>query len=89
MRRSSSPHRRLSTTRLPRTDPAKAFAELLGESQVANWMAETLAEEKATDEKLTALAEGQVNPKATAASAEPRTESPGSPAPPSGFAAAV
>jgi ferritin-like metal-binding protein YciE len=53
----------------------KAFAELLGESEVARWMAETLAEEKATDEKLTALAEGQVNPKATVASAEPRTES--------------
>jgi ferritin-like metal-binding protein YciE len=45
----------------------RAFAELLGESQVAKLMAETLAEEKATDDKLTGLAEGQVNREASAA----------------------
>jgi ferritin-like metal-binding protein YciE len=48
----------------------KAFAELLGEQRVARLVAATLAEEKATDEALTALATGQVNPKASDAAAE-------------------
>lgn len=37
------------------------FAELLGEDQAKELLGETLDEEKATDEKLTALAEGKVN----------------------------
>ena len=38
-----------------------AWAKQLGRSECASIMAETLAEERATDEKLTALAEGRVN----------------------------
>jgi ferritin-like metal-binding protein YciE len=55
----------------------KAFAALLGESGVGKLAATTLAEEKATDEKLTALAEGRVNPEARTAraGAEENTDS--------------
>ncbi len=38
-----------------------AWAKQLGRSECASILAETLAEERATDEKLTALAEGRVN----------------------------
>jgi ferritin-like metal-binding protein YciE len=48
----------------------KAFAELLGEQRVASLVAATLAEEKATDEALTALATGQVNANASDAAAD-------------------
>lgn len=41
-----------------------AFARRLGRPEVAKLLEETLAEEKETDRKLTALAEGQVNKKA-------------------------
>ncbi len=42
---------------------ARAFAELLGEDEHVTLLEQTLEEEKATDEKLTQLAE-QINPKA-------------------------
>ncbi len=45
-----------------------AWAKQLGRSECASILAETLAEEKATDEKLTALAESRIN--ATAELAE-------------------
>lgn len=38
-----------------------AWAKQLGRNDVANLLAETLAEEKATDEKLTRMAESKVN----------------------------
>ena len=38
-----------------------AWAKQLGRTQAASILAETLAEEKATDEKLTALAESKIN----------------------------
>ena len=38
-----------------------AWAKQLGRNDVANLLEETLAEEKATDEKLTAMAESKVN----------------------------
>jgi len=41
-----------------------AFARRLGRDDIAKILEETLAEEKETDRKLTALAEGQVNRKA-------------------------
>lgn len=41
-----------------------AFARRLGRAECAKLLEETLAEEKETDRKLTALAEGQVNKKA-------------------------
>ncbi len=44
-----------------------AWANQLGHTQSAALFAETLAEEKATDEKLTALAEGKLNAEAEAA----------------------
>jgi len=40
------------------------FAKQLGHTDAAGLLHETLEEEKRTDEKLTALAKGQVNPKA-------------------------
>jgi len=46
-----------------------AWANQLGQSQAASILAETLAEEKATDEKLTTMAEGQVNAEAEFADA--------------------
>jgi len=42
----------------------RSLATALGMNNVADLMSETLEEEKATDEKLTALAESQVNPAA-------------------------
>jgi ferritin-like metal-binding protein YciE len=41
-----------------------AFAKQLGRQDCASVLAQTLAEEKATDEKLTRIAEGKVNRKA-------------------------
>jgi ferritin-like metal-binding protein YciE len=41
-----------------------AWAKSLGETDIANLLSQTLGEEKATDLKLTALAESQVNVKA-------------------------
>jgi len=49
---------------------AIAWAEALGLSEVAEILQETLAEEKATDEKLTALAESGINEAATAGVSE-------------------
>ena len=46
-----------------------AWANQLGQSQAASILTETLAEEKATDEKLTTMAEGQVNAEAEFADA--------------------
>lgn len=46
-----------------------AFAELLGEAEVAALMKETLAEEEAADRKLSAIAESEVNRDAMSASA--------------------
>ena len=43
---------------------AITFAEMLGLDKVAKLLKETLAEEKATDEKLTELAETTINPEA-------------------------
>ena len=42
-----------------------AFAKQLGRQDCASVLEQTLEEEKATDKKLTGLAEGKVNPKAT------------------------
>ncbi|MEG3087627.1 YciE/YciF ferroxidase family protein [Sphingomonas sp. PB4P5] len=44
-----------------------AWAKELGHSEAAGLFAETLAEEKATDEKLTVMAESKANAKAAAA----------------------
>lgn len=52
----------------------KAFASLLGESKVVGLLEQTLAEEKATDAKLSALAEGQVNKRADASDTEPTSD---------------
>ena len=49
---------------------ARTHAELLGNDQVAALLAETLDEEKATDEKLTALAETGINEAAADADEE-------------------
>ncbi|WP_425230991.1 ferritin-like domain-containing protein [Sphingomonas sp.] len=46
-----------------------AWAKQLGRTASAELLAETLAEEKATDEKLTAMAEARVNPAAELAEA--------------------
>jgi ferritin-like metal-binding protein YciE len=46
-----------------------AWATEMGHTEVASLLAETLAEEKATDEKLTAMAESKTNAKAAAISA--------------------
>jgi len=43
---------------------ARTFAERLGRHDVAQLLQQTLQEEEATDKKLTALAEQQVNPQA-------------------------
>jgi len=40
---------------------ARTYAQLLGHTQVMDLLKETLEEESATDEKLTALAEGGIN----------------------------
>jgi ferritin-like metal-binding protein YciE len=47
---------------------ARAFARRLGNSQAASLLEQTLGEEKSADEKLTRIAESQVNLRATAAS---------------------
>jgi ferritin-like metal-binding protein YciE len=39
-----------------------SWAKLLGEDEAADLLEETLEEEKATDEKLTEIAEGSINP---------------------------
>jgi ferritin-like metal-binding protein YciE len=44
-----------------------AWAKQLGHSEAADLFAETLAEERATDEKLTVMAEGKANARAAAA----------------------
>lgn len=49
------------------------WARLLGLEEVASLLEQTLEEEKATDKKLTALAEGEINP-AAAAEAESEEE---------------
>ena len=46
----------------------KTIAQDCGESEVAALLAQTLEEEKATDEKLTRLAETEINKRAIAAS---------------------
>lgn len=48
---------------------AISFAELLGQGNIAKMLRETLEEEKATDQKLSALAESQVNPEAESSAA--------------------
>ena len=50
------------------------FAELLGESKAKSLLGETLEEEKATDEKLTALATSRVNREALMQSGEEEEE---------------
>lgn len=51
-----------------------AWAEALGMNDVAEVLSETLAEEKAADEKLSALAESGINEAATAGEAEEESE---------------
>ena len=51
----------------------RTFAELLGEKDAAKLLQETLDEEGAADEKLSALAEGIVNPEALSESEELET----------------
>jgi ferritin-like metal-binding protein YciE len=45
----------------------RTYAQMLGHENAARLLAETLAEEEAADEKLNAIAEGQVNASAAAA----------------------
>jgi ferritin-like metal-binding protein YciE len=45
----------------------RTYAQLLGLEKVAERLADTLSEEEAADEKLNAIAEGQVNASAAAA----------------------
>jgi ferritin-like metal-binding protein YciE len=52
---------------------AIAYAELLGEDEVADLLRQTLAEEEAADDKLTEIAEGGVNDRAMAAVGEDET----------------
>jgi ferritin-like metal-binding protein YciE len=47
-----------------------AYVELLGHSQAAKLLEQTLAEEEATDKKLTALGEGGINEAAMAVGSE-------------------
>jgi ferritin-like metal-binding protein YciE len=49
---------------------AIAWAKVLGLSEIASTLAETLEEEKAADEKLSSLAEGSINSQAAAMDAE-------------------
>jgi ferritin-like metal-binding protein YciE len=53
----------------------KAWAEKLGLDDVAALLDETLEEEKATDLKLTDLAESEINVEANEEPAEPKTKS--------------
>jgi ferritin-like metal-binding protein YciE len=52
---------------------AAAWAEALGLSEVADLLGQTLEEEKAADEKLTALAEQGINAAATSGNGEPES----------------
>ncbi|MFO0880875.1 MAG: ferritin-like domain-containing protein [Gemmataceae bacterium] len=51
---------------------ARTFAELLGESEAASLLQQTLDEESETDERLTSLARSVVNPEAEEASTRSR-----------------
>lgn len=53
----------------------KAWAEKLGLDDIAELLNETLEEEKATDEKLTGLAESEINVEANEAAPEPKRKS--------------
>ena len=53
-----------------------ALAKAAGEQQVANLLAETLAEEKQTDEKLSQIAESEVNPAAIEGARQAANDSP-------------
>lgn len=48
----------------------RAYAQLLGLENIAGLLAETLSEEEAADEKLSTIAEGEVNANAAAARGE-------------------
>ncbi len=50
---------------------ARTFASQLGHSRAASLLEQTLEEEKATDQKLTSLAESIANPRAARAQAQP------------------
>lgn len=52
-----------------------ALAKAAGQQEVANLLAETLQEEKQTDEKLTQLAESELNPAAIQGAQEPEAAS--------------
>lgn len=45
---------------------ARTYAKMLGDEEAVSLLSQTLDEEKATDEKLSRIAESSVNPKATA-----------------------
>jgi len=57
---------------------AVTFAKLLGNEEAARMLAQTLDEEKATDEKLTAIAESAINVQAAGADEDDEEESSGS-----------
>ena len=71
-------HRRRPARRALRdhgcTAPCIAWAEALGLTDVAEVLGESLAEEKAADEKLSALAESGINDAATAGESEDEME---------------
>ena len=52
----------------------RTYAQLLGLEKVAERLADTLSEEEAADEKLNAIAEGQVNASAAAAGSDSEDE---------------
>jgi ferritin-like metal-binding protein YciE len=52
----------------------RTYAQLLGLEKVAERLADTLSEEEAADEKLNAIAEGQVNASAAAAGSDSEEE---------------
>ena len=64
-----------SITRSPVTARVRTYANLLGESEAASLLEQTLAEEKETDEKLTELAE-QINVVAKEAEESEEEEAP-------------
>jgi ferritin-like metal-binding protein YciE len=68
---------------------AAAWAEALGEAEVAALLTETLNEEKAADEKLTGLAEAGINAAATAGEGESDEEDEGMSTPSAGRGAPV
>jgi len=57
---------------------AVTYAELLGETEIAELLSQTLAEEEAADEKLTTLAEVDVNQRALEVESSDSTEGRGS-----------